>query len=139
METPRIAAAITCCMGAVLIASTALAASLPVWWPEDVPVLEDATIVDVDDAEAKGLPEVEFAVPTEGHAMEALVTFYADELEQKGWTIDQRRKKGMSDSVTATKRSIDKRVIVTVWKPGTIFNKQKDAFKLEVTVYRSIP
>ena len=131
------------CAGAILaLLSMSMplpAGELPAWWPEDVPVLDDAPIVKVDDAKDKGLPEVEFRVPAEGHSMESLVTSYVETLQTKGWTIDQRRSKGMSDSVTMTKRSIDKRVIVTAWKPGTMFNKNKDAFKLDVIVYTSLP
>ncbi|MCB9378327.1 MAG: hypothetical protein H6511_06135 [Holophagales bacterium] len=139
MKTTRNATAIACALASLLFATALAAAELPAWWPEEVPVLEEATIVEVDEAEDKGLPKVEFSVPAEGHSMESLVTHYADALAAKGWTIDQRRAKGMSDSVTATKRSADRRVIVTAWKPGTIFNKSKEAFRLEVIVYRSIP
>ena len=115
------------------------AVELPDWWPSDLTAPAAATLTKVDEAKEKGLPEVEFSVPVAGTTAEALIDASATELEGKGWTIDQRRKRSTSDSVTATRRDIDKRVIVTAWKPGTIFNKQKDAFRLEVKVYRSVP
>lgn len=122
-----------------LFSLSVLAAELPDWWPEDLTVPSTATLTKVDEAKEKGLPEVEFSVPIAGTTAEALIDASATELEGKGWTIDQRRQRSTSDSVTATRRDIDKRVIVTAWKPGTIFNKQKDAFRLEVKVYRSVP
>ncbi|MEZ5442994.1 MAG: hypothetical protein R3F15_16095 [Lysobacterales bacterium] len=124
---------------AALLPAAGQATALPEWWPGDVQLPEQATLVTVDEAREKGLPKVEFRVPTEGTSAKALIDVFASALGERGWTIDQRRARSTSDSITATRRDIDKRVIITAWEPGTLFNKHKDAYKLEVVVYRSIP
>jgi hypothetical protein len=131
------------CVVLVMVASGSIWAGvteeLPEWWPSEVPVVEGASISRIDHAESKGLPSVRFNIPIEDWSTESLVDFYRTRLEAQEWSLGDVRDTGMTRSVTATKQSIDKRVIVTVKKPGTIFNRQRDAFLLEVIVYRSIP
>jgi hypothetical protein len=113
--------------------------NLPSWWPGEIPVVDGAEIAEVDHAEEKGLPSVDFKVPVGHHSPTSLMDYYEKALEELGWTVGSKRDTGMTQSITATKKSIDKRVIVTAKKPGTLFNKHKDAILLEVIVYRSIP
>ena len=126
-------------MVAASLPASVAAEQLPAWWPAEVPVFDGATVAEVDHAEDKGLPSVDFKVPTEGQSMASIVGFYREALEGKGWAISKARSTGLAHSITATKQSIDKRVIVTAKKPGTMFNKDKNAFLLEVIVYESVP
>ncbi len=123
----------------VLCCIPAGAGELPEWWPSEVPVIESATIIEVDHAEDKGLPSVDFKIPAGDHSMESVIDFYRARLEAEGWSVGSARDTGMARSVTATKRSIDRRVIVTAKKPGTILNRDPQAIRLEVIVYRSVP
>jgi len=121
------------------LAGGVFAEALPDWWPEDVPLVDEAVIDEVDDAGDGGLPSVDLKVSVEAYTPEKLVERYRQELESKGWTIDAQRDTGLALSFTATKRNIDRRVIITAKKPGTVFNRDANATLLEVIVYRSIP